>query len=102
MGRAFPEVAVFPGTGRGKQWGSRFPAVEKLIGSEAFPNGSAIELKDPRKLDAAGRLLAESGYAGQPVTCMAAQDLPHHNAWHDVTVDFLTRLGIMSTLDDAG
>jgi peptide/nickel transport system substrate-binding protein len=50
--------------------------VERLIGSEAFPNGSAIELKGPRKLDAAGRLLAESGYAGQPVTCMAAQDLP--------------------------
>ena len=48
--------------------------MERLIGSEAFPNGSAIELKGPRKLDAPGRLLAESGYAGQPVTCMAAQD----------------------------
>src|SRR3979490_102162 len=32
-------------------------------------------LKGPRKLDAAKRLLAESGYAGQPVTCVVAQDI---------------------------
>jgi peptide/nickel transport system substrate-binding protein len=51
-------------------------------------------LKGPRKLDAARRLLEEGGYAGQPVTCMAAQDLPHHKAWGDVTVDLLTRLGV--------
>jgi peptide/nickel transport system substrate-binding protein len=51
-------------------------------------------LKGPRNLDAARRLLEESGYAGQPVTCMAAQDLPHHKAWGDVTVDLLTRLGV--------
>jgi peptide/nickel transport system substrate-binding protein len=51
-------------------------------------------LKGPRKLDAARRLLEESGYAGQPVTCMASQDLPHHKAWGDVTVDLLTRLGV--------
>jgi peptide/nickel transport system substrate-binding protein len=29
-------------------------------------------LKGPRKLDAAKSLLAESGYAGQPVTCLVA------------------------------
>ncbi len=51
-------------------------------------------LKGPRKLDAAKRLLAESGYTGQPVTSMAAQDLPHHKAWGDITADLLTRLGI--------
>jgi peptide/nickel transport system substrate-binding protein len=51
-------------------------------------------LKGPRKLDAAKRLLAESGYAGQPVTCMAAQDIAHHKAWGDVTVDLLRRLGV--------
>jgi peptide/nickel transport system substrate-binding protein len=51
-------------------------------------------LKGPRNLDAARRLLEESGYAGQPVTCMAAQDLPHHKAWGDVTVDLLTHLGV--------
>jgi peptide/nickel transport system substrate-binding protein len=51
-------------------------------------------LKGPRKLDAAKRLLAESGYAGQPVVTMAAQDQPANKAWGDVTADLLTRLGI--------
>jgi peptide/nickel transport system substrate-binding protein len=51
-------------------------------------------LKGPRKLDAAKRLLAESGYSGQPVTCMAAQDNPEHKAFGDVTVDLLARLGM--------
>jgi peptide/nickel transport system substrate-binding protein len=51
-------------------------------------------LKGPRKLDAAKRLLAESGYKGQPVTCMAAQDQAHHKAWGDVTADLLNRLGM--------
>jgi peptide/nickel transport system substrate-binding protein len=49
-------------------------------------------LKGPRRLDAAKRLLAESGYSGEPVVCMAAQDIPHHKAWGDVTVDLLKRL----------
>jgi peptide/nickel transport system substrate-binding protein len=49
-------------------------------------------LKGPRKLDAAKRLLAESGYAGEPVTLMAAQDLAHHKAWGGLTVDLLKRL----------
>jgi peptide/nickel transport system substrate-binding protein len=49
-------------------------------------------LKGPRRLDAAKRLLADSGYAGQPIACMAAQDFPHHKAWGDVTVDLLKRL----------
>ncbi len=51
-------------------------------------------LKGPRDLDAAKRLLAESGYAGQPVVCMAAQDQPSHKAMGDVTVDLLGRLGV--------
>jgi peptide/nickel transport system substrate-binding protein len=51
-------------------------------------------LKGPRNLDAAKRLLAESGYAGEPVVTMAAQDLPHHKAWGDVTADLLKRLGV--------
>src|SRR5262249_10567860 len=49
-------------------------------------------LKGPRRLDAAKRLLADSGYAGEPITCMAAQDIPPHKAWGDVTVDLLKRL----------
>jgi peptide/nickel transport system substrate-binding protein len=51
-------------------------------------------LKGPRKLDAAKRLLAESGYAGQPVTFMAVQDLTHFKVWGEVTIDLLKRLGI--------
>jgi peptide/nickel transport system substrate-binding protein len=55
--------------------------------------GGAI-LKGPRKLEAAKRLLAESGYAGEPVTLMGAQDLAHFKAWGDVTLDLLKRLDI--------
>jgi peptide/nickel transport system substrate-binding protein len=51
-------------------------------------------LKGPRKLDVAKRLLAEGGYAGQPVTCMAAQDIYAHKTWGDITVDLLGRLGV--------
>jgi peptide/nickel transport system substrate-binding protein len=32
-------------------------------------------LRGPRKVDAAKRLLADSGYAGEPITVMAAQDI---------------------------
>ena len=48
----------------------------------------------PRDLDAARRLLAESGYAGEPVVTMAAQDIATHKAWGDVTADVLARLGM--------
>jgi peptide/nickel transport system substrate-binding protein len=49
-------------------------------------------LKGPRKVEAAKRLLAESGYAGEPVTLMAPQDIAHLKVWGDVTVDLLKRL----------
>src|SRR5262249_58662584 len=51
-------------------------------------------LKGPRNLDAAKSLLAQSGYAGQPVVCMAAQDQPSHQAMGEITVDLLRRLGV--------
>jgi peptide/nickel transport system substrate-binding protein len=51
-------------------------------------------LKGPRKLDAAKRLLADGGYAGERVILMAAQDLPHHKAWGDVTHHLLQTLGV--------
>jgi peptide/nickel transport system substrate-binding protein len=64
-----------------------------------FPPGAPLYneaggeiLKGPRRLDAAKRLLADSGYAGAPVTVLAAQNLPHHKAWGDVTADLLKRL----------
>jgi peptide/nickel transport system substrate-binding protein len=49
-------------------------------------------LKGPRRFDAAKRLLADSGYAGEPIACMAAQDIANHKVWGDVTVDLLKRL----------
>jgi peptide/nickel transport system substrate-binding protein len=63
-------------------------------GSPYYSEDGSEILKGPRKLDAARRLLADSGYAGEPVVCMAAQDIPHHKAWGDVTVDLLKRLGV--------
>ena len=51
-------------------------------------------LKGPRNLDAAKQLLAERGYAGQPVTCLVAQDQPITKAQGDVTADLLKRLGM--------
>src|SRR5262249_7146033 len=51
-------------------------------------------LKGARKLDAARNLLAQSGYTGQPITCMAAQDIPTQKAWGEVTVDLLKRMGV--------
>jgi len=66
-----------------------------------FPPGTPLYneeggeiLKGPRDLDAAKHLLAESGYAGEPIISMAAQDLPHHKAWGDITADLLRRLGV--------
>ena len=63
-------------------------------GSPLYNEEGGDILKGPRQLDAAKRLLAQSGYAGDPITCMAAQDLPHHKAWGDVTVHILKRLGM--------
>src|SRR5467141_160087 len=51
-------------------------------------------LKGPRNIDAAKRLLAESGYTGQPITCLVAQDLSFLKAWGELTADLLKRLGM--------
>jgi peptide/nickel transport system substrate-binding protein len=51
-------------------------------------------LKNPRNIDGAKKLLAQSGYAGQPITCLVAQDIPRLKAWGDVTADLLKRLGM--------
>jgi peptide/nickel transport system substrate-binding protein len=64
------------------------------LGAPLYTEEGGENLKGPRKLDAAKRSLAESGYAGQPVTCMAAQDNPANKAWGDVTIDMLMRIGI--------
>jgi peptide/nickel transport system substrate-binding protein len=51
-------------------------------------------LKGPRNLEGARALLREAGYAGQPVTCLVAQDQPITKAMGDVTADLLRRLGM--------
>jgi peptide/nickel transport system substrate-binding protein len=51
-------------------------------------------LKGPRNLDAAKKLLAQSGYAGQPVTCLIAQDQPITKPQGDITADLLKRLSM--------
>jgi peptide/nickel transport system substrate-binding protein len=51
-------------------------------------------LKGPRHLDAARRLLDKSGYAGQPVTCLVAQDLQIAKAQGEITADLLKHLGM--------
>ena len=63
-------------------------------GSPLYNEEGGEILKGLRKLDAAKRLLTESGYSGQPVTFLATQDLPNLKAWGDVTADLLNRLGI--------
>ena len=51
-------------------------------------------LKGPRDLEAAKKLLAQSGYAGQPVTCIVAQDQQITKPQGDITADLLKRLGM--------
>jgi peptide/nickel transport system substrate-binding protein len=63
-------------------------------GTPLYADEGGDILKGPRKLEAAKRLLGESGYAGEPLTLMAAQDIPNHKAWGDVTVDLLRRLDV--------
>jgi len=63
-------------------------------GTPLYTEDGGDILKGPRKLDAAKRLLRESGYSGQPVTCLVAQDLPIIKAHGEVTADLLKRLGM--------
>jgi peptide/nickel transport system substrate-binding protein len=51
-------------------------------------------LKGKRDLTAAKKLLAESSYKGEPVTCVVAQDQPITKAQGDVTAELLKRLGM--------
>ena len=63
-------------------------------GSPLYTEQGGEVLKGPRNLEAARRLLAESGYAGEPVVLLAAQDIPHYKLWGEVTADLLKRLGM--------
>jgi peptide/nickel transport system substrate-binding protein len=61
-------------------------------GTPFYTDDGGDTLNGPRKVDAAKRLLADSGYAGEPITLMAAQDIAMLKVWGDVTADLLKRL----------
>jgi peptide/nickel transport system substrate-binding protein len=63
-------------------------------GTPLYTEEGGEMLAGPRNLAAAKRLLAESGYAGEPITCLVAQDQPVTKAMGEVTVDLLKRLGM--------
>ena len=63
-------------------------------GTPLYTEAGGEILKGPRDLDAAKKLLAESGYAGEPITCLVAQDQPITKTQGDVTADLLKRLGM--------
>ena len=63
-------------------------------GTPLYSEAGGEILKGPRNLDAAKKLLAESGYTDQPVTCLVAQDLSFTKAQGDITADLLKRLGM--------
>ena len=73
---------------------SRFGAAQLAPGTPLYTEEGGDILKGRRNLDAAKKLLAQSGYAGQPVTCLVAQDQPITKAQGDVTADLLKRLGM--------
>ncbi len=51
-------------------------------------------LKNGPQMEAAKKLLAESGYNGQPVTCLVAQDQAITKGMGEITADVLKRLGM--------
>ncbi|BAT59479.1 dipeptide-binding protein DppE precursor [Variibacter gotjawalensis] len=55
---------------------------------------SGGEILKMKNLAAAKKLLSESSYSGQPVTCIVAQDQPITKAQGDVTAELLKRLGM--------
>jgi peptide/nickel transport system substrate-binding protein len=63
-------------------------------GTPLYNDEGGEVLKGRGDIESAKRLLAESGYSGQPVTCLVAQDLPFLKAWGDVLMDLLKRLGM--------
>ncbi|NOG69611.1 ABC transporter substrate-binding protein [Roseicella sp. DB1501] len=62
-------------------------------GTPLYTEEGGDVLKGPRNLDLAKRLLAESGYKGEPVPCIVAQDQPITKSQGDVTADLLKRIG---------
>jgi peptide/nickel transport system substrate-binding protein len=63
-------------------------------GTPLYTEAGGDILKGPRNLDAAKRLLAESGYNGQPITVLVGQDQAPLKAMGEVTNALLVSLGM--------
>src|SRR5882672_8300394 len=63
-------------------------------GTPLYTEEGGEPLKGKRDIEGAKKLLAEAGYAGQPVTCIVAQDQPITKAFGDVTADLLKQMGM--------
>ncbi len=63
-------------------------------GTPLYNEAGGDMLTGRRDLDAAKRLLAASGYGGEPVICLVAQDFPLVKPQGDVTADMLAKLGM--------
>jgi peptide/nickel transport system substrate-binding protein len=63
-------------------------------GTPLYTEDGGEILKGPRNIAAAKKLLAESGYSGEPVTMLVAEDNPVLKVWGDVAADLLKQLDI--------
>jgi peptide/nickel transport system substrate-binding protein len=63
-------------------------------GTPSYTEEGGDVLKGKGNIAGAKKLLAEAGYAGQPVTCIVAQDQPWLKAMGEVTADVLKKIGM--------
>jgi len=63
-------------------------------GTALYTETGGEPLKGKRDIEAAKKLLKEAGYAGQPVTCVVAQDQPITKAQGEITADLLKKIGM--------
>ncbi len=62
-------------------------------GTPLYTEAGGDMLKGKRNINLAKKLLSQSRYAGEPVTCLVAQDMPLIKPQGDVTADLLARIG---------
>ena len=63
-------------------------------GTALYSEDGGEVLKGKRDIEKAKALLKEGGYAGQPVTCVVAQDQPITKAFGEITADLLKKIGM--------
>jgi peptide/nickel transport system substrate-binding protein len=63
-------------------------------GTAAYTEAGSASLKGARRYDEATRLLAEAGYAGQPIVLLAATDIALTTLQAEVTAEMLRRIGM--------